>query len=77
MTRGWWIAAALTLAVSVLLEVLFHDAGHALYWWQALPGFDFVYGLAGCAAIVVLSKAAGAAFLQRPEPADSEGGDRP
>lgn len=77
MTRGWWLAAAAVLAGSVVLEIAFHDAGHSLYWWHDVPGFDFVYGLAGCAAIVVISKAIGSAWLQRPETYFGEDEERP
>lgn len=67
MTGRWWVAGAVTLIVSVVAEVVFHDASHSLFWWHDVPGFDFVYGLAGCAAIVVVSKAIGSRWLQRPD----------
>ncbi|HXE81526.1 MAG TPA: hypothetical protein VNK41_12290 [Vicinamibacterales bacterium] len=67
MNRAGWIAGALVVAATLALEVAFHDAGHSFYWWHAVPGFDFVYGLVGCAAIVVISKWIGAAGVQRPE----------
>jgi hypothetical protein len=75
VTRRWWMAAAV-LAVSIAAEIAFHDASHSLYWWHDVPGFDFVFGAAGCAAIVVVSKAIGSVWLQRPEP-DGGGADEP
>ncbi len=35
--------------------------------WRDLPGFDFAVGIAGCAAIVWISKWIGRRFVQRPE----------
>lgn len=66
MTAWRVVAAALALA-SIAAEVVWHDASHAYSWWHRLPAFDLVYGLAGCVAIVVVSKALGAWWLQRPE----------
>jgi hypothetical protein len=63
----WWVITAAVAALSVAAEVAFHDAAHALYWWHRVPAFDLVYGLLGCLAIIVLSKALGKAWLQRPE----------
>jgi hypothetical protein len=67
MTARWWIAIAVVVALTVAGEVAFHDAAHALHWWHELPGFDLVYGLVGCLAIIVVSKALGKVWLQRPE----------
>lgn len=63
----WWVAAAVATLVSVAAEIVWHGASHAYFWWHRLPGFDAMFGLAGCVAIVILSKALGAWWLQRPE----------
>ena len=55
-----------TMAATAVVEVALHTA-HAVFPWHAVPGFDFVYGAASCAAIVVVSKALGKAWLQRDE----------
>jgi hypothetical protein len=54
-------------AATVVAEIATHDPGHAVFPWHAVPGFDLVYGAAGCVAIIVLSKALGKAWLQRDE----------
>ena len=74
MKRAWALAA-LIAAASVALELAFlHDA-HPVHWWHTVPAFDLGFGLAGCALIVVLSKAAGAAALQKPESYYDERGE--
>jgi len=62
--RGWTIAAlAGALAVGVPLAL---HVGHE-HPWEALPGFYGWFGGIGCAAIVLVSKALGKWFLQKPE----------
>jgi hypothetical protein len=65
--RLLWVAFALSLAVEWLLPA----ADPSLAWWHRLPAFQGAYGLLGCLAIIVVSKALGKAWLQRPE-ADDE-----
>jgi len=65
--RRWWALAGVAAAASVAAEIATHDAAHAILPWHAVPGFDLVYGFAGCVAIVVVSKALGKAWLQRDE----------
>jgi hypothetical protein len=64
--RRWWTVIGVA-AATVVAEVVTHDAGHDVFPWHAVPGFDLAYGAAGCVAIVVLSKALGKAWLQRDE----------
>jgi hypothetical protein len=66
MTR-WWALIGAAAGAAVVAEVAAHDAGHAVFPWHAMPGFDLLYGAAGCVAIVVLSKVLGKAWLQRDE----------
>jgi hypothetical protein len=63
----WWIVAVVVSVVSLVAEIAARGSLHALFWWHLVPGFDLLYGLLGCVAIVLVSKAAGAWFLQRPE----------
>ncbi len=65
--RRFWIANGAVVLASIVAELAFHHLGHPVYWWHRLPGFDFVYGLAGCIAIVLVSKWLGKLFIQRPE----------
>jgi hypothetical protein len=62
--RGWAFAivtGGAALALPSLLGVHWHHA------WEDLPGFYAWYGGAGCAVIVVASKALGRWLLQKPE----------
>jgi hypothetical protein len=65
--RSAWIGAGVVLALTVVLDVAFRHLAHAEYPWHTWPGFDFLYGLVGCAAIVYVSKWLGHRFLQRDE----------
>ena len=71
MKRAYAGAALLGLA-TVALELAFRHAAHPTLPWHARPAFDLVFGLAGCAVIVVVSKALGRAGVQRPEDAEAE-----
>ena len=53
-------------ALSVFLEVFLKHEKHGP-WWHLLPGFDLVFGLIGCVVLVLVSKAIGQIWLQRPE----------
>jgi hypothetical protein len=44
------------LACLVLLDALLVDKEHAHTWVEHLPGFWTVFGLVGCALLIVLSK---------------------
>ena len=67
MNRQLWITTGVILAVSIAFELVFRDTSHAEFFWQAIPGFDFVYGFASCWLIVVGSKWLGKVFIQRDE----------
>lgn len=62
--RGWTSAAVAT-AVVVGVPVAMHFEWH--HAWEVVPGFYAWYGGLGCAAIVLVSKALGKWFLQKPE----------
>lgn len=62
------VGAAFVLSVGV--EVFFHHADALLPWWHRLPAFHAVYGAVGCVLLVVVSKALGKFWLQRPEGRD-------
>jgi hypothetical protein len=58
---------------SLRLTLLVVALGSAVEWALGvphLPGGHALLGAAGCVAIVVVSKALGTWWLQRPEPAD-------
>jgi hypothetical protein len=58
------LGLAVLLALFVVVEVVLH-ASHGVP-----PGTWAVFGVIGCAALIVVSKSLGAAGLQRPEPSD-------
>ena len=74
MSRAWAVAAAVLLAATLALERFGAHGAHGDAWWHALPGFDFGYGLLGCAAIVYVSKALGRLGLQKREGWDEDPG---
>ncbi|MBI4564717.1 MAG: hypothetical protein HY716_08525 [Planctomycetes bacterium] len=60
---AWILAGASGLAV--IAELLFVRSHHA-------PSLYAVLGFASCVAVVLLTKAAGRAFLQKPEEGDDD-----
>jgi hypothetical protein len=67
MKRPWLIVAGGVVALTVIMEIVYRQHGHAVFWWQSLPVFDLVYGLAGCVGLVLVAKWLGHAWLQRDE----------
>lgn len=65
--KRWWFVSGAIVAASVVLEIVFRHLAHPEYAWHEVPGFDFIYGLAGCLTIVIVSKWVGHRFLQRSE----------
>jgi hypothetical protein len=58
------------LVVLVLLEALFFPYHHPVFPWHHVPGYSAAIGLVFAIAVVLLSKALGGWFLQRPDPDD-------
>jgi hypothetical protein len=65
--RKGWLPAFGLVAVTIALEVLFPDLEHAEFVWHRIPGFDFLYGMGGCAFIALGAKWIGKVFLEKPE----------
>jgi hypothetical protein len=65
--RGLAAVAGLILAGTLALGGLAAPGEHAAGGWRGLPGFDFAFGVVGCVAIVLVSKALGRLGLQKPE----------
>lgn len=55
MNRSIWIVSALILGVTLYLEFAFLG-DYDSYWWNAIPGFYALWGLAGCAVIIYTAK---------------------
>lgn len=67
MKRWHWITLAILFAASVVAGFLGHyEPGHG-HWWDAIPAFYAIYGLAGSAALIYLSWLLGKKVLQRGE----------
>ena len=56
-------AAALS---EFVLPLLFHG-DHSHFWFEGFPAWGSLYGLASCAAIIVVSKFIGKVWLMRRE----------
>lgn len=65
MSRGWQIALAVALLLSVAVEFVVPKAPPE-HLWEHKTFFAW-YGFAGCVAIILISKALGKRLLQRPE----------
>ena len=72
MKRAGAVLVAAVAGASVVLEIVYRHHAHPVFWWQATPAFDFVYGTAGCLALVLGVKWLGHAWLQRDRLYDSE-----
>lgn len=65
-----WLFAALAGAIllSFAADLLLRGAhGNGKFWWDKVYGFDVLFGLLGCLAIVWVSKVLGKHFVQRGE----------
>ena len=65
MSRGWRVALAVAVALSIAADFAFVQK-EAKHFWEWKTFFAW-FGLAGCVAIIVLSKELGKRLLQRPE----------
>lgn len=59
-------ALCTAIAAVALLGFLTHEV-EVHYVWQKVPVFDLIFGFLGCLLLVLLSKALGHHWLQRPE----------
>lgn len=63
------LLARVALGVMVLLVVadMLTPAHYTRFPWDGIGGFGALYGFVSCVLIIVVSKAFGHAFLERPE----------
>jgi hypothetical protein len=65
--KRWGYAALAAVALGEIgAERLLHEEP-AHFWFESLPAFGSVYGLASCVVIIVVSKLLGKLWLARPE----------
>lgn len=68
MRRWAWIALSFIALFTLMIEiVVLRGAEHKEYWWSEVPAFSFLFGCAGCIAIIVFSKVLGKLWLQKKE----------
>ena len=60
------VAEAAVVLAQVLLPHLFHEHSHH-YWFDSVPAFGSLYGLASCVVIIIVSKFLGKVWLMRRE----------
>lgn len=75
MKRFWCMVLGGAVATTVVCDLFWGQLGHAVFWWQAIPAFDFLLGLAACPGIVLVAKWLGHVWLERPE--EYYGGEGP
>lgn len=66
MKRWHWAALIILTVVSLIVEFFF-IGDHDEHWWSSIPAFYILFGFAGCALIIFLSKAYGKMLVQREE----------
>jgi len=66
LKRGFYASLA-ALAVAELASTRLLETGEAHFWFEDLPAWGSLFGLAACVAIIVVSKILGKLWLTRPE----------
>ena len=65
--KRWSYAALALIAVSEVVVPLLFSRDPAHFWFENIPAWGSIYGLASCVAIIVVSKLLGKLWLTRPE----------
>lgn len=65
--KRWFYTALAALALGEVVAPRFFYAEPAHFWFEDLPAWGSLYGLASCVAIIVVSKLLGKLWLTRPE----------
>ncbi len=64
--RWCYLGLALIAAAEIILPRVFHGE-HSHFSFEGFPAWGSLYGLASCAAIIILSKLIGKVWLMRRE----------
>ena len=64
--RCFYVVLAVVALAEVVLPRIFHG-GHHHFSFESFPAWGSIYGLASCAAIIVVSKIIGKVWLMRRE----------
>jgi hypothetical protein len=65
--KRWFYAGLAALVVIEVAAPLFLYPDHGHFWFEDLPAWGSLYGLASCVVIIVLSKLLGKLWLMRRE----------
>jgi len=63
----YWCLAAIVLAEIIALLLILWSGHRPHVWFEWIPAFGSLYGLASCVAIIVVSKFLGKKWLMRRE----------
>ena len=64
--RGFYVGLVVVAVAEIVLPLVFHG-GHPHFSFESWPAWGSLYGLISCAAIIVVSKLLGKAWLMRRE----------
>ena len=64
--KRWFYVGLVVVAVGeIVVTLVFHGAHH--FWFESVPAWGSLYGLASCVAIILVSKFLGKVWLMRRE----------
>jgi hypothetical protein len=66
LKRGFYAGLGALASSEIALPRLF-GADHAHFWFEDIPAWGSIYGLAACVVIIVFSKLLGKLWLTRPD----------
>ena len=66
LKRWFYVCLAVVVLAEIVLPLVF-NAGHPHFSFERFPAWGSLYGLISCAAIILLSKLIGKAWLMRRE----------
>ena len=64
--RGFYVGLVVVALAEIVLPMVFHG-GHSHFSFESFPAWGSLYGLVSCAAIIIVSKLIGKAWLMRRE----------
>ncbi len=65
--RWFYFGLALIALAEIILPRVFHGEEHSYFSFESFPAWGSLYGLASCAAIIIVSKLIGKVWLMRRE----------
>ena len=65
--RWFYLGLAAAALAEIVLPLIFHGDHPYHFWFEYIPAWGSLYGLASCVAIIVVSKLLGKVWLMRRE----------